>query len=348
VLVCIVPARRGAALAAATRVMSAVAPIAWSTRARWVFMALVPSSLMLGATTYISTDIASAPLLWILPLATYLLTFVVAFARRPPVSVALAGRALAILAVPVLLGLLGIVRLPIPLTLLLHLLALFAAGVVAHGRLAQERPAPERLTEFYLLLSVGGVLGGFLNAVVGPLVFDSVFEYPLVLVLALLLRPRNGPRRTLDLVLAPLPLFAGLAGLVALGSRGDWATRLAIAGGVAVLLLSIRRPVRFALGFASLAALMVLATSSLHAERTFFGVLRVTEGEPGEHLLYHGTTLHGVERRVTGRRSEPLSYYSRGGPIGDVFAVYGHRLERVEVIGSAWARSPRTASPAGG
>ena len=112
---------------------------------------------------------------------------------------------------------LGAVALPLPVTLVTQLLVLFFAGVLAHGRLAEERPAPERLTEFYFLLSLGGVLGGALNALVAPLVFDSVVEYPLALVLALALRP-GGRRRILDIV-PVLAVFVGcVAGLLAVQS----------------------------------------------------------------------------------------------------------------------------------
>ena len=326
---CVLAARRGAASVtehrARTRTTSP--PIAWRTRARWVAIALVPSSLMLGATTYIATDVASAPLLWVLPLATYLLTFIVAFTRRPPVTPALAARLLPVPVGLVLLTLLGVVALPVPLMLLLHLVTLFLAGALAHGRLAEERPPAERLTEFYFLLSLGGVLGGVLNALVAPQVFDSVLEYPLVLAAALLLR--RSPARERYLALGFVPLAACIAGLAASGDNVGVARAVLAASVLLLLVVGRSRPRRLALGFGSLAALLVLAGgASLHAERTFFGVLRVVE-QDGERRLYHGTTLHGIERAD----GEPLSYFTRQGPLGDVMAAYGERLDRVDVIG---------------
>ena len=303
--------------------------LAWRSRLRWIFMAFVPSSLMLGTTTYISTDVAAIPLLWVLPLAVYLLTFVVAFSRRGRLRLGVAGACLAVLAVAVVASLLGVVGLPIWARIVLDVSALFFAGVVAHGRLAAERPAPERLTDFYVLLSLGGVLGGVFNALVAPRIFDSVLEYPLAIVLVLLLRPAGGrarpagdtPRRTwiADLTL-PFLLLVGV--LVALVLVPSWAARPVLGAGVVLVLLFAARPVRFALGLAALLSIFAIAQSSgaLYADRTFFGTLRVTENAAGQHLLVHGTTLHGLQSFTPHPSLEPLGYYSRSGPIGDVFA----------------------------
>jgi hypothetical protein len=328
---CLIVARRGGALvqSASASVRASVPSLAWRTRARWVAIALVPSSLMLGVTTYISTDVASFPLLWVLPLAVYLLTFVVAFARRPLVTSAAAARILPLPTALVFAQMLGAVSLPLPVTLLAQLLVLFFVGALAHGRLAEERPVPERLTEFYFLLSSGGVLGGALNALVAPLVFDSVLEYPLALVLALALR-RGGRGRPLDLVPVVAVFVGCLAGLLIVPSV--LAGRAVVAGAVlACLAIGARRPLRLTLSFACLTLLVALGSGGLHTERTFFGVLRVAE-QDGEHQLYHGTTLHGVERFAGPLAGQPLTYYSRRGPLGDVFAAYP-RFDRIDAIG---------------
>jgi hypothetical protein len=326
---CLVVARRGGALAQSASARASVPSLAWRTRARWVATALVPSSLMLGVTTYISTDVASFPLLWVLPLAVYLLTFVVAFARRPLVTSAAAARILPLPIALVFAQLLGAVSLPLPVTLLLQLLVLFLVGALAHGRLAEERPVPERLTEFYFLLSIGGVLGGALNALVAPLVFDSVLEYPLVLVFALALR-RGSRGRMVDLIPVLTVLVGGLAGLAIVHS--DLAVRAVFVGVVlAILAIGVRHPLRLTLSFACLTLLLAAASGGVHTERTFFGVLRVTEKD-GERKLFHGTTLHGVERFAGPLAGEPLTYYARRGPLGDVFAAYP-RFDRVDAIG---------------
>jgi spermidine synthase len=176
---------------------------------RWVALAFVPSSLMLGVTTYVTTDIAAIPLLWVLPLALYLLSFILVFSKLP----AWVHRFL-VLALPVLLLLLiflmaSKMRTQMWALVLLHLLVLFAVAMVCHGELARDRPAPRHLTRFYLLLSLGGVLGGLFNALLAPMLFTSLAEYPLAMVFAALLIPRldepagpTAPRtRWLDLLL---------------------------------------------------------------------------------------------------------------------------------------------------
>jgi len=337
---------RGRTAPAAVAAPSAAA-VAWRTRLRWIFLAFVPSSLLLGATSWISTDIASAPLLWVAPLAVYLLTFIVAFSGRSAGATRLAAAALPVFGsflVLSLLNVLDVLHVPIVASVALHLLALFCAGLLAHGRLAAERPETARLTEFYVLLSVGGVLGGVFNALLAPLLFDSVIEYPLAFALALLLRPsrRSAAKRrwryawTADFVL-PIALFTVATGTIALlpGEGPGLTTSLVLVVAAVALLLFARRPRRFAVGFVIFAAIASLGQPALHAERTFFGVLRVVEGEQGEHMLQHGTTLHGVERFDGPLAGEPLSYYTRTGPIGDVFTRYqrDERFDRVALVG---------------
>jgi hypothetical protein len=158
-------------------------------RLRWVALAFVPSSLMLGATTYVTTDIAPVPLLWVLPLGLYLLSFILVFSRLPDgvhrVMVVLLPLAV------LLLTFLMISELPIRVTwkVAVHLVVLFVVAMVCHGELARDRPPARYLTGFYLWMSLGGVLGGVFNALVAPLVFNGIVEYPLALVLACLLMP---------------------------------------------------------------------------------------------------------------------------------------------------------------
>lgn len=164
-------------------------PLSLRRRLRWVLLAFVPSSLVLGVTTYITTDIVAVPLLWVVPLALYLLSFVLVFARRQVLSRRLTARVLPGAAVLVVLVYLSGATQPAWFLILFHLAFLFAAAMVCHGQLADDRPAAQHLAEFYLWLAVGGALGGLFNAVVAPLVFNSVVEYPLVIVLASYLRP---------------------------------------------------------------------------------------------------------------------------------------------------------------
>jgi hypothetical protein len=202
------------------------APAIW-LRLRWVVLALVPSSLMLGVTTYLATDIASLPLLWVVPLALYLLSFILVFARLP----ALIHQGM-VLIMPVLILLLLFLMLtglkPNMATVIgLHLLAFFVVAMVCHGELAQSRPATEFLTQFYLLMSLGGVLGGICNAILAPLLFNSVIEYTLAMIFASLLLPPLGvsswPRvsRWLDFVV-PVVLGGLTLGLLFLFDPGRY------------------------------------------------------------------------------------------------------------------------------
>jgi hypothetical protein len=158
-------------------------------RLRWALLAFVPSSLVLGVTTYVTTDLVAVPLLWVVPLALYLLSFVIVFARRRVVPRGLAERVLPGAAVMLALVYLSGATQPAWFLILFHLLFLFASALVCHGLLADDRPAARHLAEFYLWLAVGGALGGLFNALVAPLLFDTVVEYPLVIILASYLRP---------------------------------------------------------------------------------------------------------------------------------------------------------------
>ena len=159
-------------------------------RVRWVVLAFIPSSLLLGVTTHVQTDIAAVPLLWAIPLSLYLLTFVIAFSPRRPVGPVTLAWILPFLVVLTVLTFLRVLALPVWATIGIHELTFFVAALLAHERLADDRPDPVYLTEFYLLLAVGGVLGGLFNALIAPILFDQVLEYPMLLVAVLFLRPR--------------------------------------------------------------------------------------------------------------------------------------------------------------
>lgn len=194
--------------------------VTWPLRLRWLLLSLAPSALLLGVTLHISTDIAAAPFLWVAPLALYLLSFVLVFARRPLLSHRWMLRAQV---VAVTLAVLAVVwpnaggpPAPIAVLFSIHLAALFFSAMVCHGELARLRPVASRLTEFYLLLSLGGVLGGFMAGILAPIVFESVLEYPLALVAVLLLRPMPAPPVSV--------LWTRLRGMVRLSRIADFVT----------------------------------------------------------------------------------------------------------------------------
>lgn len=144
---------------------------------------------MLSVTTYLTTDIAAIPLLWVLPLSLYLLSFTLVFARKPMLPHEQMVRWMPLVILVLVLTYLSEATEPVLMLLGLHLVGLFWISMVCHGEAARDRPSAQHLTEFYLWLAVGGVLGGLFNALLAPLVFSSIAEYPLVLTLACLLRP---------------------------------------------------------------------------------------------------------------------------------------------------------------
>ena len=158
-------------------------------RLRWVLLAFVPSSLVLGVTTYITTDLAAVPLLWVIPLSLYMLSFVLVFARRQILPRSLVARLLPGAAVMLVLVYLSGAAQPVWFLILFHLLFLFLASMACHGQLADDRPPARHLAEFYLCLAAGGALGGLFNALVAPLLFHTLVEYPLIILLASYLRP---------------------------------------------------------------------------------------------------------------------------------------------------------------
>jgi SAM-dependent methyltransferase len=311
----------------------------WLQRTRWLFLAFVPSSLLLGVTTYMSTDVAAVPLLWILPLALYLATFTLVFARRPPIP-----HRLAVLAAPVVVALwLADVHvrwdLPFWSVLLVQLVVLFVSALACHGELARTRPPARYLTGFYLWVSLGGVLGGAFNALLAPMLFTGTVEYPLAILLALLAlpaRPRRLPRPVSLALDVAVPAAAwGLAALLlhTLGPKGDWWEGGSVAAAALVALPFAGRPLRVAL---ALAAVYVTGAAAdrdtakvLYAHRDFYGRIRVLAIAGGAgHELLHGTTLHGKQNLLSGYRRIPLTYYSRHGPVGQAFEAMQTRVDR--------------------
>jgi hypothetical protein len=313
--------------------------------ARWVALAFVPSSLMLGVTSYLTADIAAVPLLWVIPLALYLLSFILVFARRPILRHPWMVRLLPVVAV--LLTVVMSLKTVQPIFIPIHLLAFFVVAMVCHGELVRYRPSARHLTAFYLAMSLGGVLGGIFNALIAPIAFNWVAEYPLALVLGCIAMPvasPNGRRpigRVLDLV---IPLSIGLvtAGVmsrfppVTESQAGGIGPKLVI--GVAVFACYTFKdvPIRFALAIGAILLASQVTDSTfgrvLHQERNFFGVLRVSHGDRGNsHELIHGNTVHGVQSVDPDRRREPLTYYHRAGPVGQVFEVFAAQPARPDV-----------------
>jgi spermidine synthase len=316
------------------------------TRAHWVVLAFVPSSMMLGVTTFLSSDITPIPLLWIVPLSLYLLSFILVFRRRPsPWLRKAAVRALpALILIEVFLSLSKAYN-AMALLIVVHLLTFFVAALVCHGELARSRPPAEFLTEFYFWMSLGGVLGGLFNALIAPLLFTTLAEYPLSMVLAAFLIPRLVPGRSrplsrwLDFL---LPLALAVVAGVLLVRRHSVGLPLCY-GILSLLCLALSaRPIRFGLGLAALMLIGGYLSDDeglvVHRERNFFGVLAVTRGSSNlTYRLSHGGILHGAQNRSNDPRLRrlPLLYFFPTGPIGEVFAAFRNdpTKRRVGVVG---------------
>jgi hypothetical protein len=320
----------------------------WAIRARWVFLAFVPSSLMLGVTTHISTDLASAPLLWVLPLCAYLLTFVLVFSAHQRYSRSLVARVLPVL---VLLSLLSIAfQSQGPWLIPLHLAVFFIAALSCHDALSSSRPPASHLTSFYLWMSFGGVLGGVFNTLLAPLLFTGIHEYPIGLVLACLARssPGYGGGR-----IEPLAQFLTIGVIPPLVVASLWALGLVPPGiGFGVTMLaSLIVPAALSVAanrrtpFNALAAAFVIALMAtsgarsdrgdvIFADRSFFGVSRVLEAADHSYrLLQHGTTLHGRQNLPSASTCEPKSYYDVRGPVGDLLVRSGRHFENAALVG---------------
>jgi hypothetical protein len=340
----------------------------WRERARWAALAFVPSSLMLGMTTYATSDVAPIPLLWVVPLFLYLASFVIAYSKRGRRGLPWVIRALPFVALVSMFFVLT--RAPANMWVVfgVHMVTLLVVAVAFHGQVARERPKTSRLTEYYLVLSIGGGLGGIFNAILAPVIFDRVIEVHLTMALAfaLLPRPRVFTRKSDD-VDEKSPLRARRVALIVAGASVAFALALfssAVHGlidapaafvdrhwhaeerdpvGHDVILVLIlflvplafvRRPIRLR---AALAGIIFGATVGIARdpgivlrERSFFGVMYVKKAADYYELL-HGSTLHGRQSRKPELREVPMAYYQPTSPIGRVFQAYDERNMKPDV-----------------
>jgi hypothetical protein len=344
VLACGVAVWRSAASGGSVphRTLAPAASLQWRVRGRWFLLAFAPSSLMLGVTQHITSEIAAAPLLWLIPLTIYILTFIVAFAALGARIAGSINRAQ-----PMLVLLLALVW---PLNtsasvLILHLVVFAVTAMMCHAELARTRPDTRHLTSFYLWLAIGGAAGGAFNALIAPVVFSSILEYPLALALACALRPLPAQphlHASWKDVAPAAALGACFAALIHTGFRPfthGWTTVVYLQAVGITLYLTWRRPRQFAL-----AVLVVLiATPAVHMaerllerHRSFFGVHGVLRDDTGQfNVLMHGITVHGAQYIDPAKRLKPTAYYHADSPIGHVFSVLGKNdaLKRVAVVG---------------
>ncbi len=315
----------------------------------WVALAAIPSGLMLSTTTHLTTDIVAIPLLWVLPLGLYLLSFVVAFAagRKVADSITLITPLIILVA-----GGLAFTRgtsNPF-VSATLGLLLLFMTAVALHTQMFRLRPAVGHLTRFYLAMSLGGMLGGLFCAIIAPLVFDWAYEHPLLIIAAALLVPQVAlvpwPERRHNLFTLAIPVLALVLSFAVERFAFGYQETIGIILISLLVLVCIGRPVPFAM---SLGALMLsyggwttLQQSMTDIRtRSYFGIYQVNtytddQGRPVQTQLTHGTTLHGVQNMLPGTENVPTSYYARRSGIGHAMAnapqLFGPNA-RVGVVG---------------
>lgn len=342
-LLCGLNAWRGGPARTAAPVATA-APVDPGRIGLWILLAFIPSSMMLAVTTKISTDVGAIPLVWVVPLSLYLLSFVVTFARRP-LGATPALRMAYLLALgglgAVFAGLTGA---HVDLWGVFGLMvAFFVVALFAHARLYAARPDGRHLTLFYLVMSVGGALGGFFNSILAPVLFDSLAEggvttlLAATLVLSSAMRPTRALVRlgTVTGIAATLPLVAatGVFGVT------DWLalklTMFALAAAVAVALRRHLPAAAIAMAIVVVAGLYLIPTGDLLRDRSFFGTHRVMDAD-GMRQYANGTTLHGAERLADfGQpRPAPQFYYHRNGPMAQVLtSAVGAGAQRVGIVG---------------
>jgi hypothetical protein len=317
------------ALGLPKRVTVAAAPAAARPEARrwamWVALAAVPSGLMLAVTTHLTTDIVAMPLIWVIPLGLYLLSFTLAFASGRAADVIARSFPIVLIITAGMVSVSGSV--PPPLFITMDLMLLFVTSVTLHRELYRCRPAPAQLTSFYLAMSVGGVLGGIFCALLAPLIFDWVYEYPLLILAAGLLRPdifisieMKSPR--------VIGLICILAVLLSLAAGGVFPAEMPSGPRIAALIL-LSMLARATIGRRALFGLCLVALmlgiggwqtirDSFYGDtrtRSYFGVYSITD-RPDRRVLTHGTTLHGVQSRIPGRETWPTSYYVPNSGVG--------------------------------
>jgi hypothetical protein len=269
--------------------------------ALWILLSACGSMLLLAVTNHLCQNVAPVPLLWVVPLSIYLLTFVVAFQKRNWLPLPLLLRFLAIL-----LGALGYalydidVVESIAITVPLFCAALFAGCLFCHGELSRSRPAPEHLTLFYLAIACGGALGAIAVGLLAPRIFDNLYELPLALVLT-----------------AVLALM--------LTWREGWAQR--------VLWVTVS----LAMGVVTVVQIQAYHRNTLAMQRSFYGALRVTQsrdiGPTQERTLLHGTITHGSQYVLQPLRMQPTTYYTRNSGVGLALRLCCMWPKRVGVVG---------------
>lgn len=309
---------------------------------KWLLLSLIPSSLLLGTTNYISIDIASMPLLWVIPLAIYLISFIIVFSKYAENIHKIMVVAQHLLVIPFLIYFFSGQKLAsFSLEQALHLLVFFVSIMVCHGELAKQRPATQYLTQYYLIMSFGGMMGGMFNNFIAPFIFDTLIEYPLMIVAALLLNPSNNSpgfylQKTRFRVIfgCYLLLFSGVFYLNYQQFADEMILLLMITIAVANFLF-FHKNLLYLVLYSGVIMSCTLPTSIsqkndiIYQGRNFYGVLSIKKSQINTdystetiHKIYSGSTEHGAQLKDHNMQCKPVSYYGAKGPIGQVFQAY--------------------------
>lgn len=324
------------------------------TQVTWIFLAFVPASLLLGVTTHITSDIAPVPLLWVIPLALYLITFVIAFAQKSVIDLKDIRDYLGLLvlfwiALAVIYKNVGI------LFAFLNMLAFFFIALVFHSKLHAQKPKARHLTYFYLCLSLGGVLGGVLNAILAPYVFIIPLEYALVLCVGMSICYGSKKLKKAEYYY----YFLGLMGVLAASIPAEvFSQKLEdlftivfssetlryVLAAICLICLTISLNRRWIFGIAAGLIFLInkpgnflfyFSNEVLYVGRNFFGNVKILDTDTNHRLFIHGTTTHGLQSKDPKYSKIPMAYYYEESPNGELLkykdAIQGN--QQLAIIG---------------
>ena len=310
-------------------------PVPGVTYLIWFVCAASGSALLIATTNVITLDIASIPLLWTVPLALYLFTFVLVFKRRPWFPAFLEQNMIWGIVVGMMLFLMSLLRVgfPAPLSIGLHLFVLFSLCLCCHGWLVKNKPENVRnLSLFYVVLAAGGFAGTFLITFILPRANDSMVDLPVGLCLVSIARTliSGKPARIGTGRLAPAVAAAGIALLILpalAGGRQHLSDAILYLGSSLFLLPAIlslkQRPHLLSVLLIVILVMQQwteqLATGgqNMWTHRNYYGIYKIYE-ENGIRNLQHSTTLHGRQYLDPERAKVPLSYHHPKAPAGEV------------------------------
>ncbi|QLZ68250.1 spermidine synthase [Legionella sp. PC1000] len=309
----------------------------WQKILYWIFFSFVPCSLMLGVTLYITTDIAATPLFWVLPLALYLLTFVLVFTNKPLISFPwIARNSVFFLIFPIIGFILNAGQIKAWQGILFHLLSFFGLALLCHSQLFFSRPKPQSLTLFYFCLALGGVLAGVFNGILAPRWFNQIYEYPLAILLSLFALPQV-PRKygwwVPVVVLALMLLHYTLRGIYWPGGFSSFQICAILALIVIVIWQESKTSLILSLFilFGFIFSPLLQNDSILIQVRNFYGVKKVINKQ-GTHVLINQSTVHGLQASGEKKPTGLTSYYGAVKPLVDAMQQKWSSLS-VTIIG---------------